>query len=461
LEAEDFVNLPAVDPITRASDVPGLASHYHLMLADLVQLRSSYEERYGGSLKFDFRDLDRAQQLHPHMRILERSPESLRAAVQSAQGRKELWDAIEARSRFGLDLAMAAVSGGPEDLSVARALEKGEALLRGLFRRLFKHLHGHAAAGTLGIPEAMPRQVERRDASELSVREFVERYAGPGRPVIITGLRITEEEPWTLDFFRERCNVTALFHRQNMSQVSWARLEAAGSAFLADFIDTFRSNATRRHWYLHDWSLPIYCPQAFGPAPYRSFTVPKYFAGDYFQRASFDGYQHTWPSLFIGSNETQSAMHIDSGGTNFWLYLLSGRKEWRFFSHVDMVNLYKQPAGQFFFDVFNPDLKRFPLVRFAEMYTGIQEAGELVFIPGGNPHGVRNLEDIHGVSMNYVDLSNIWLFLWHMLQHQAWQTFEQFTDGTSFPHGLRSEQEPLRFGAFKSVPWRDLAYDLQ
>ena len=25
---------------------------------------------------------------------------------------------------------------------------------------------------------------------------------------------------------------------------------------LADFIDTFRSNETRRKWYLHDWSLP-------------------------------------------------------------------------------------------------------------------------------------------------------------------------------------------------------------
>lgn len=57
--------------------------------------------------------------------------------------------------------------------------------------------------------------------------------------------------------------------------------------------------------------------------------MPKYFAGDYFQRAGFEGYQygsqvvaisrttrrwkglteaelrHTWPSLFIGSNETQ------------------------------------------------------------------------------------------------------------------------------------------------------------
>ena len=30
------------------------------------------------------------------------------------------------------------------------------------------------------------------------------------------------------------------------------------------------------------------------------------------------------PSLFIGAKGTESSMHIDSGGTNFWLYLLSG-----------------------------------------------------------------------------------------------------------------------------------------
>lgn len=59
--------------------------------------------------------------------------------------------------------------------------------------------------------------------------------------------------------------------------------------FLADFIDTFVSDLTRRKWYLHDWSLPrsrfcharVYsgcisthlgpwrnCPEVFGPAPF-------------------------------------------------------------------------------------------------------------------------------------------------------------------------------------------------
>jgi len=155
-------------------------------------------------------------------------------------------------------------------------------------------------------------------------------------------------------------------------------------------------------------------------------------------------------------------MHIDGGGTNFWLYLLSGRKEWRFYSRRDLVNTYQFPAGQHFLpDVFAPDFAKFPLLRYAEMYVGIQEPGELVFIPGGNPHGVRNLEHIHGVSVNYADSSNVWIYLWHMLSQNHWSSFEMFTDGFTFPHGLRSEQQPLTFGEWKSTDWKELKYDMQ
>lgn len=351
---------------------------------------------------------------------------------------------------------------GSKGAAYRKALYEGCRLLRGLFVRLYRHLHEHASAGTLGVPEAKEQAVERRSAAELSVREFIERYATPGRPVIITGVNVTEEEPWTLDFFKRRCNVTAFYQRANPRRRSWGRLEEAGTLPLAAFLDTFTTNATRRKWYLHDWGLPQHCPEAFGPPPYRGFTVPKYFAGDYFQRSDFSSYKHSWPSLFVGSEETQSAMHIDSGGTNFWLYLLSGRKEWRFFSRRDLVNVYQSPLDpHFLVDAFSPDPEKFPLLRYAEMFVGVQEPGEIMFIPGGNPHAVRNLAPIHGISMNYADVSNVWVYLWHMLALADWHAFELFTDGSTFPHGVRSGQEPMRFGEWKSVKWKELAYDLQ
>ena len=58
------------------------------------------------------------------------------------------------------------------------------------------------------------------------------------------------------------------------------------------------------------------------------------------------------------------------------------------------------------------DLSKYPLVARAKMYRTTQLPGDLVFIPGGCPHAVQNLEDIHGLSMNYVDSSNYYLHLW-------------------------------------------------
>ena len=57
-------------------------------------------------------------------------------------------------------------------------------------------------------------------------------------------------------------------------------------------------------------------------------------------------------------------------------------------------------------------------------YKATQLPGDLVFIPGGCPHAVRNLDDIHGLSMNYVDSSNYYLHLWVRLLEFDFRDFE-------------------------------------
>jgi hypothetical protein len=205
-----------------------------------------------------------------------------------------------------------------------------------------------------------------------------------------------------------------------------------------------RFAATSSSPHSNHWPLSIHC---FFPPPH---TKPRYFAGDYFQRVFPNGYQHTWPSLFIGANGTRSDMHVDSGGTNFWLYLLSGKKEWRFFSQDDTANLYQIPGtSKFAVDAFEPDMDLHPLVARARMYTTTQLPGDLVFIPGGCPHAVRNHDHIHGISMNYVDSSNYLLHLWVRIMDQDWRDFELFTN-KDFRQGVSSTQRHVTFGEFKS-----------
>ena len=168
--------------------------------------------------------------------------------------------------------------------------------------------------------------IERRHWRTLSMSEFFHEYAVPKRPVIITGLQMTKV-PWTLEHVREVCgHYRAEMKRRAKNTTNWGGLVEAETIELADFIDTFATNATRQSYYLHDWSLPSSCPEIMGSPPYDEFIMPKYFAGDYFQRVFPNNFQHSWPSLFIGADGTQSDMHIDSGATNFWLFLLSGKR---------------------------------------------------------------------------------------------------------------------------------------
>eukprot|EP00930_Biecheleria_cincta_P056683 TRINITY_DN42757_c0_g1_i1.p1 TRINITY_DN42757_c0_g1~~TRINITY_DN42757_c0_g1_i1.p1 ORF type:complete len:1001 (-),score=155.67 TRINITY_DN42757_c0_g1_i1:240-3242(-) len=443
-----------------------LAPHferYHFLLYHMVKLRESFESVYGNALDFNFSILEKVQKQHKHMSNVVSSTEEVRKIIQDKATRKKVWKAMEERVHFlEKDLEeLDKPQNQQKKHKLFKAVLKSHRALRALFRKLYTFLEAKARKGTLGVSEPSVQNVARRKASEMSVKEFIERYAKPGVPVIITGLNVTEEDPWTLDFFKKHCNVSVNLVRRNPKRDSWGRLEAAGQMSLPEFIDTFGSNATRRKWYLHDWSLPRFCPAVFGPPPFKGFTVPKYFAGDYFQRAAFEGYQHSWPSLFVGSSETMSAMHIDSGNTNFILHLLSGKKEWRFYRRRDLLNLYPSPMGpHFHLDVFKPDYNKFPLARYAAQFLGIQEAGELIFIPAANPHGVRNLEDIHGISMNYVDASNIELSLLENFMANDVQKIELYTDGKSIPHGLRSDQQPLRFGEWKGTDWKSLQYDL-
>lgn len=461
---EDFARMPRawgkrIRP-ENVTDVPSLLLEYHQFLQHMVSLRESYLSRFD-HLAFDFEDISKAQQLHRHLRLIVQNESMVKKIAKSRKGVKKLWAKIEDRLRLETEFR-SKQDYSKDDQELWEMLRKAHNTLVVLHRRLYKFLHSLARTGKLGAPKLKPIQVERRDASELSIREFLDAYAIPGEPVVITGLKLDEEEPWTLQYFRKYCNVTAEFRQKNSSLRTWAKLQDAGELPLAEFIDTFASNLTRRSWYLHDWTLPRHCPGAFGPPPFRHFTVPKYFAGDYFQRAPFAGRQHSWPSLFIGSSDTESRMHIDSGATNFWLYLLSGQKKWRFYHRRDLVNLYLDPKSpNFFFDPFEPNIEKFPLSEYAQLYEGVQEPGELIFIPAGNPHAVRNLLDHHALSMNYVDASNVWMYLWDALQNDEWNVIEAFTDKKSMIHGLRSDQQNVRFGDWKSTNWNELEYDIE
>jgi hypothetical protein len=64
----------------------------------------------------------------------------------------------------------------------------------------------------------------------------------------------------------------------------------------------------------------------------------------------------------------------------------------------------------------------------------------------------RRAADIHGISMNYVDSTNLLLHLYESLETSEYRNFEMFTS-KSFPQGLDANQQDVTFGEFKSTDW--------
>lgn len=93
---------------------------------------------------------------------------------------------------------------------------------------------------------------------------------------------------------------------------------------------------------------------------------------------------------------------------------------WRFFDRSDRLKLYpKIGSSHYHIDAFHPDLDEYPLLASAKMYKAIQNPGDLIFVPAGNPHAVSNIKDSVGIAMNYVDTSNFWDHLFKLATDHA------------------------------------------
>ena len=388
-------------------------------------------------------------------------PKDLEALAQAGKWRrfkKEIEDLYSKRVRA--KVAELSSTPGAVTQQTVSELEKIQDSIGKAFAAMIKNAEAELIARTPGGKDGLrltTNPVPVKHADDLTLEEFVEEHAIPGKPVVIRGLKmINPDRPWTLEHIADACGgVKVRLNTKSATTTNWGGLVDAGRMPLNEFARRVETDPALRTWYLHDWSLNRYCPAIFGEPPYDEFTMPKYFAGDYFQRVPWIGYEQTWPSLFIGANATSSALHVDSGATNFWMYLMTGKKLWRFWDREQLFNLYHKPfTAHFRFRAFDVDLSRNPLLADAPMYEVVQEPGDLVFVPANSPHAVHNLDDITALSMNYVDSTNLWLYLADLVKDEAWEEIEMFDVDTA-PFGLVKSQKDLSFGEFKSqrVTW--------
>jgi hypothetical protein len=305
--------------------------------------------------------------------------------------------------------------------------------------------------GRRRIGEGARYGIDRFHVSNFSYGEYL-RYASSSTPVIVQGLsEIFFEDSagkklqpglpnWTYKRLRKLCGDRLLtLKTTDMNDThSWARVKPhkklLGAAYLeAVHLESIApgTHHSLRSLYLHDAPLASICPKLLDDV-----VVPRYFSADIMQRIpssthrSWAGYRDYWPSIFIGGEETGSALHADWCNTQAWMGLVAGRKRWRIVHPRDRHLLHEDSLRTNVFptDLFAPGKKNYPTVEFASVYEAILEPGEVIFVPSGAPHQVINIGQTVAVAMNYVDIAGLDKFM-----EQA-EVFSIGTGMTDFSH---------------------------
>lgn len=286
-------------------------------------------------------------------------------------------------------------------------------------RRLGKAESPQRSAG------AVPRPVKVLDASEASVADVAAGFIGPGIPCVLRNAGVAPE--WSPETLVERLGSRRVPLRRCVpSSTGWAQLEFAGTApfdaFVSEHVLTQGGASASKSADPDEGGAP----QLFDFSVWQQnadvladdVVMPKWFPVDLYSHAT--GYVHpvtgsAAPTLFLAAKGTGSALHVDFMQTHFWMALCQGSKHWRLLPREDLAMLYPMyltdlnPCFPVELDALADASEREvrPALQAAELWEVTLQPGDVIFVPGGWPHQVSNLELSLAISANFIDRTNV------------------------------------------------------
>lgn len=231
------------------------------------------------------------------------------------------------------------------------------------------------------LNRAYPITIERRHRP--SAQEFLERYYGVNRPVIITGMM--DDWPalqrWNFDYFRARYGerevevqfgrnadsdyeMNSIAHKRRMPFGEFVTLvETAGHS--NDFYMTANNDSTNRQALDGLWGDIVQLPEYLDPARPGGF-------------------------FWFGPAGTITPFHHDL--TNNFMAQVIGRKRLRLIPACELANVYNHRHCFTPVDARHIDYSRFPAMRNAQVLECELAPGEILFLPVGCWHFVEALE---------------------------------------------------------------------
>jgi len=242
----------------------------------------------------------------------------------------------------------------------------------------------------------------------LSLRDFIEQYDRPCKPVIVTDALEDwpAREKWTLEKLQARFQST-LFKTDEVCDGKKIKMP------FDKYVQYFKQQRDEDPIYLFD---PDFADTA--PDLLTDYTVPPYFREDLLAVLGEEKRPlYRW--WVIGPQRSGSCFHVDPYKTSAWNALLCGRKRWILYPPNVVppgVEEDTDSDGEKEYDA--PEPMKYMLDEYSKLPRSnsapgtvrpiecILEAGEVIFVPTGWWHMVLNLTDTIAVTQNVMNQQN-------------------------------------------------------
>jgi hypothetical protein len=248
--------------------------------------------------------------------------------------------------------------------------------------------------------------IERR--SGLTLDEFIEQYARPNKPVILSD--VVDKWPafrtWSKQTLLER-------HGDTVFKIGMVDMKLRHYWQYADQAH----EETPLYLFDNDFTLKA-------PEMHSEYTTPPYFQQDFFALLDGDGcggdgcgeageddLRPSYRWILIGPQRSGSTFHKDPNFTSAWNGLISGCKKWILFPpHVTPPGVFPSADE---YDVTTPISVAEWFINFYDHARSLnpiecnQRPGDLIFIPNQWWHTALNIEQSIAVTQNFVAEANL------------------------------------------------------